>query len=252
MGNRRGDDETRPNRTRRYIGASSPRRGPLGRDGGERPGSGGRGYQNYPDQYPDDRRYYGPYYDRQGARFYEDEYGHRYYDDTEYEGRYHRGERDHERERERDREQFWREREARQQTRRTVYKVLGGVCVALIALVAVLALFGDDPAQPTGSPGQVAEQEAPQQAPQPVPQQQEQQDAPQQLPEQAPQPGLPDAGEAPSSEEVQGQIQSLREDMEQRFAEIRQGIADLRQYIVEMFGSGSPGTEEQNGEEGSE
>lgn len=97
MGRWRNDDRTRRNRTRRYDqgGYDSPRRGEQG--------YGRRDYR-------DDEGYYGDY----GDRYEED----RYYRD-----------RDHER------EYYWREREQKQETRRTGMMVIGGICIAVIALL---------------------------------------------------------------------------------------------------------------------
>lgn len=200
MGRRRDEEQTRQNRTQNGV----------------RRHDGGYGdHQGRPRDYRDEARY-GPYYDRNGDRYYESEHGDRYYEG--YDASYYRN-------RDSEREYYWRERESRQETRRTVYMVLGSICVAMIALVAVMAVTGDDSSQTAG--------QAPQQA-QPVPQQQAQQ---------APQPGTPQQPQAPQSPEVPGQnpasseqVEGLRASIERQFAELQQSINQLRLEIWSFFG----------------
>lgn len=179
MGRWRDDEQTRRNRTRRHDqgGYDSPRRGEQG--------YGRRDYR-------DDEGYYGDY----GDRYEED----RYY-----------------RDRDSEREHYWREREQRQETRRTGMMVIGGICIAVIALLGVMALTGNDSSQ-------TSQQEAPVQSPQqpqaPQPAQQEQPQAPQQ----------PDGA---SPEQVEG----LRADLERQLAEIRASINQLRLEIWSFFTS---------------
>lgn len=130
-------------------------------------------------------------------------YGDRYDDERYEDSRYGR-------ERDRAREYYWREREQRQETRRTAYLVIGGLCIALIALIGVLAIIGDDPSQTA--------QQVPQQAPQ------------QQNSQQAPAAPGPDAA---SPEQVEG----MRADIERQLAEIRQSINELRLQIMSWWAS---------------
>lgn len=178
MGRWRDDEQTRRNRTRSYDqgGYGSPRRGEQG--------YGRRDYR-------DGEGYYGDY----GDRYEED----RYY-----------------RDRDREREYSWREKKQRQETRRTGMMVIGAVCVAVIALIGVVAIAGNDSPQTA--------QQAPQQTPQqqPVPQQSPQQQAPA-----TPQP------DSASAEQVEG----LRADLERQLAEIRASINQLRLEIWSFFTS---------------
>lgn len=182
MGRRR-DEETSRNRTRRYDagGYDSPHRGEQG--------YGRRDYR-------DDEGYYGDY----GDRFEED----RYY-----------------RDRDREREYYWREREQRQETRRTGMMVIGGICIAVIALLGVMAVTGDDSSQTA------------QQAPQGQP-------APQQPAQQPQAPAAPQQPDGASAEQVEG----LRADLERQLAEIRQSINQLRLEIWSFFTSNQQGEQE--------
>lgn len=177
MGRWRDDDRTRRNRTRRYeqSGYVSPRRGEQG--------YGRRDYR-------EDEGYYGDY----GDHYEED----RYY-----------------RERDREREYYWREREQRQETRRTGMMVIGAIFLALIALVGVMAVTADDSSQTA------------QQAPQGQPAPQE----PAQQPQTPAQPQAPQQPDGASSEQVEG----LRADLERQLAEIRQSINQLRLEIWSFF-----------------
>jgi hypothetical protein len=222
-------------RTTRRNGGGYPGRGYGGHEGGPQSSrSQGDGRSSDLRDYPVEARY-GPYFDRGGSRYYEDEAGDRYYAE-DYEGRYDSRDQDNER------EYYWREQQSRQETRRTAYLVLGGVCVAVIALLAVFALSGDDssqtaqqvPGQPPQQAPQQAAPQAPQQAPAPAPGQ-----APQ-APQPAPQQPVPAAPEgprpgAPSAEQVEG----LRADIDRQLAEIRQSINDLRLEIMSWFSNSS-------------
>ena len=109
MGRWRDDEQTRRNRALRHDrgGYDRPPRG--------EPNYGRRDYRDYEGHYGD--------------------YGDRYKEDRYY------------RDRDREREYYWREREQRQQTRRTGIMVAGAICLALIALVAVMVFTGDDSSQ---------------------------------------------------------------------------------------------------------
>lgn len=196
MGRWRDDEQTRRNRTGSYPGSPS--------GGYDRR----RGYEHR--DYREQARY-GPYYDREGARFYEDDQGRRYYDE-DYDSRYYR-------ERDREREGYWREREQRQETRRTGIMVIGGICVAVIALISVMALTSGEDSSQTA-------QQAPQQAPQQQPAQPQQPNSPA-----APQ--VPQQPDGASSEQVEG----LRADLERQLAEIRSSINQLRLEIWSFFTS---------------
>lgn len=202
-----------------YGGYEGPR--------GGRPRDDGRGYDLR--DYPAEARY-GPYYDRGGSRYYEDEDGSRYYAE-DYEGRYDSRDRDNEH------EYYWREQQSRQETRRTAYLVLGGVFVAVIALLAVFALSGDDSPQTAQQvPGQAPQQAAPQ-APQQAPAPGQAPQAPQPAPQQQPQaPAAPAPSQNPASAE---QVEGLRADIDRQLAEIRQSINDLRLEIMSWFSNSS-------------
>lgn len=140
----------------------------------------------------------------------------RYYEDRYAEDRYYR-------DRDTEREHYYRDREQRQQTRRTGMMIVGGIVIALIALFGVMAITGDNASQTA--------QQTPQQA---IPQQ----PAPQQQPAQPQQPQAPAAPSAPqvdpaSSEQVEG----MRADIERQLLEIRQSINELRLQIWSWFGS---------------
>lgn len=109
MGRWRDDEQTRRTRSLR-----------VGQRGYDQPRRGEQGYGRR--AYRDEEGYYGDY----GDRYEED----RYY-----------------RVRDREREYYLREREQRQQTRRTGIMVAGAICLALIALVAVMVFTGDDSSQ---------------------------------------------------------------------------------------------------------
>lgn len=179
MGRWRDDEQTRRNRTRRYD-----------QGGYDHPGRGEQGYGRR--DYRDDEGYYGDY----GDRYEED----RYYRD-----------RDHER------EYYWREREQKQETRRTGMMVIGGICIAVIALLGVMAITGNDSSQTS--------QQAPVQSPQQP---------------QAPQPAQPEAPSAPTipdSGASEQDVEGLRDDINRQLAEIRQSINELRLEIMSWFAS---------------
>lgn len=152
---------------------------------------------------------YGPYYDRNGDEFYEDYDGNRQYI----------GHRDARYERDRDRD--------RQETKRTGLKVLGVVCVALIALFGVMVFSAQEPSQtgqvPQGS-GEAPQQQAPQEAPQQAP------ETPQQVP------AAPEVQEVPENPATQEQVEGLRADVDRQLVEIRQSINELRLQIMSWLG----------------
>lgn len=190
-------DETRRSRTRPYDENYKPRRG----GGGERREDG----------------FYGPYFTRDGERYFTDYDGNRYFSERQgsrYEDRYGGSDRD----RDREREYHYRDREQRQETKRTGMKVLGVICLALIALFGVMLVTAEDPAQQTGQVQQAPQQPAPQNAPQQAPQ-------------------APAAPEVPENPVSQEQVEGLRADIERQLVEIRQAINQLRLEIMSWFSS---------------
>lgn len=179
MGRRRDEEQTRQNRTRNHSGGYTP----------------GQGYERRDRR---DEARYGPYYDREGARYYENDYGQRHYD-------------------ERQDDSYYREREQRQETRRTGMWVIGAIVIAVIALLGVMAITGDDSSQ---TAQQAPQQQAPEQPVQP------------QAPQQPQAPAAP--GEAPASSE---QVEGMRADIERQLQELRQSINQLRLEIWSFFTS---------------
>lgn len=128
MGRRHGEEETRQNGTRGYDG----------------------GYERRADQRrgPPERGFFGPYYDRRGNRFHEDQYGSRYYDE------------DHPEPYGRDYDERYRdERERVRSTSRTAIMWAGIVAVALIVVVGMVMATNDFTSGPSDSAQQPAQQQ---------------------------------------------------------------------------------------------
>ena len=209
MGRRHDEEHTRQNRTRQYPGGYDQR------------GYDERGYdeRDYERRGYRDQDLFGPYQDSRGNIFYEDRDGYRHYEE--------RPPAPYERDYDRDQEQegYWRDREQRQETRRTGIMVLGAIAVAVIALIGVMAVTGGDDSPQTA-----------QQAPQGQP-------APQQAPQQQPQAPATPQPDGASSEQVEG----LRADLERQLAEIRASINQLRLEIWSVFTSQQNQQGEQEG-----